>query len=370
MNYNTMRASRASAARESVSQRPAHLDELCAIVEAGGSYVEMQAARDGEDSGLDDEDARWSRRGRAQSWTDRPDEESSDMFRELEVARIQADHLHRQVRSTFAEVELHKRHASEFKALLEGAEDELSRAHEQLSRREKDYNHLVHKLSCAGISLREDGVLQGVNKLPMANHRPVMARRGVWQTLFRLAGGCCCWQSPKPPEGAMMLSPSPPLLRQSSSSSSKLLAGRLSGKSSVGLHDVGVQTDQPLAGAAEGSPSTNPKLSSFSTVAVMAMQHAKELQSVHQELAQRLEAKPPMDLVMERRPERQALQLVHRELVRKVSDKNLSRAASDKTLSDGGTINAQPSPGPSPDMLPTNADERVQKEATMVATVL
>ena len=102
----------------------------------------------------------------------------------------------------------------------------------------------------------------------------------------------------------------------------------------------------------------------------MAMQHAKELQSVHQELAQRLEAKPPMDLVMERRPERQALQLVHRELVRKVSDKNLSRAASDKTLSDGGTINAQPSPGPSPDMLPTNADERVQKEATMVATVL
>ena len=106
-----------------LSVRPAHLDELVRTVEAGGSYVEMHSARDEDDVGLGGEEEGWSRRRmRAGSLSDCQDEDSNDMFRELEVARIQMDHLHRQVRSTFAEVELHKEVVAKIKVVVQAAE--------------------------------------------------------------------------------------------------------------------------------------------------------------------------------------------------------------------------------------------------------
>ena len=121
--------------RESVFERPAHLDALVASVAAGAATVVDEYEGDSYDT-------RYGSRDSHESSYEMHAAALEEAEREAEVSRLQNDHLTRQLKGAVAELELHKRHAREFKAMLEIAEADLSAAHEHSS-------DLSHKLKLA-----------------------------------------------------------------------------------------------------------------------------------------------------------------------------------------------------------------------------
>ena len=138
-----MRSSRADerSGRESVFTRPAHLDDLVARVQSGESFAD-----DGGHWDEDEGDGRYDGGGRygavrSARYSDpsgSPGRKRSsgaasaieDMGREIEVLRMQNNNLERQLKGAVTELELHKRHCTEFKTMLQLTEGDLAAAHE------------------------------------------------------------------------------------------------------------------------------------------------------------------------------------------------------------------------------------------------
>jgi hypothetical protein len=281
--------------RESVFQRPAHLDALVAAVEGGHTY-EVDEPPDDDGDGRRDR----GRQSRGDSGAEMLIEEAQ---REAEVARLQNDHLNRQLKGAIAELELHKRHAKEYKAALEAAEADLSAAHEHVS-------DLSQKLQVAQEANRRnaDMAQQLLTHLNAARVELKSQVRKNEQLQLELSSA----DLPHGGHGA------PPVAGAPATDLAQRRLSRLSRAGRVSLPDAKIQLwDRPHSRAAlkpvthdQGvqvnlAPARS-KLeggSKFGSVAMIAMQHARELEDVHRELQQRVAAVPPTELAMERRPE-------------------------------------------------------------------
>jgi len=120
----SMRASHRE--RESVFQRPPDLDAIVArAAEASSRDEDPGSGRWDADDFPSREDRYGGGGGGGASAA-----ELEEAQREAEVAQQQAAHLEKQLRGAIAELELHKRHGREFKALLEQSEADLCASHE------------------------------------------------------------------------------------------------------------------------------------------------------------------------------------------------------------------------------------------------
>ena len=318
-----MRASHAE--RESVFGRPPNLDNILATIEAGGTFSDRPDAEDdgdGRDGGrYDDRDGgRYDSRRRGNSDAE---ELIEDAQREAEVSRRRAEHLERQLQGACAELALHKRHAQEFKAMLEAAEADLAAAHEHAAdlsqrlqlaqegnRRNADMaQQLLTHLNTARVELKaqtrkntqlqnEIVALQGSG----SEYELTSRRTSGCTSSDRISEGSCSGlgasaSSPELPRGSMG-SPSRSLWRGGSASAGGP-GGALERFCSRAMltpvtHDVGVQVNL-LHSRSDGTLST----SRIGNVAMLALQHQRELEDVQRELEPKV---APNELVMERRP--------------------------------------------------------------------
>ena len=269
-----MRASRAERPRESVFKRPTNLDEICARVEAG------------EPSGyekFDDEDdggGRWRTRAGSSEGG-----QLEDLQREMQVLQMQHAHTSRQLQGAVAELDLHKRHAEEYKELLELAEADLCAAHEHTAdlsqrlqlaqegnRRNADMaQQLLIQLDATRVELkaqarREDSRLSSFRQSGNTSHP---TQPGASSTASSAV-------APTGADSSGACAPSHEWL------SSRALLTPVT-------HDAGVQVDLPRSSGG-GSEQTHQSAwdASTSRVALIALQHARELENVHRELQSRL----------------------------------------------------------------------------------
>ena len=300
-----MRASHAE--RESVFAPPANLADILAKVNAGtpldddddddgrGRYDDDRGGR-----GRYDDDR--GGRGRGNSEMEGMIE---DAQREAEVSRMQAEHLERQLKGAVAELSLHKRHAQEFKTTLEAAEADLAASHEHVTdlsqklqlaqegnrRNAEMAQQLLIHLNTARVELKaqtrknaqlqnEIAALQGEGGAP----GDILADASSERLSQRLSEGSC---------GGAGLGRGGAGWRGSAASESAAVErfGTRAMLTPV-THDVGVQVDLRSV----KKELTNSRMGS---VAMLALQHARELENVHRELSSRV---APTELVMERRP--------------------------------------------------------------------
>lgn len=260
-----MRASRYNdaAPRESVFTRPAHLDALVASLDDPGNEWDRCSRRESNASVLGGGNA-----------VDAGMLEEAQ--REVEVLRLQNEHVNRQLKGAMAELALHKRHAEEFKRLLETAEADLVAAHEtttdlsqrlQLAqegnRRNADMaQQLLTHLNTTRVELKAQTLRNAQLEQEREEGRSSSSAAGM--------------------EGAAV--------QHHPASTQSLYSGITSRAALVPVtHDVGVQVDTKPTGPASSWDAVN------SRAAMIALKHAHELEkmqsgSVPQELA--MEARP------------------------------------------------------------------------------
>jgi len=128
-----------SSGRESLFTRPAHLDDLVARIEAGETFEDTSESRhesrydfgrprsrSSANDSADDADERTSRCSKHHL-----EAQLEEADRDKEVMRMQIEQHRRQQKSRETELELHKKHGAEFRALLEVAEGDLAASNEK-----------------------------------------------------------------------------------------------------------------------------------------------------------------------------------------------------------------------------------------------
>ena len=204
-----------------------------------------------------------------------------DAQREAEIARQRAEFLEKQLKGAIAELELHKKHGREFKTLLEQSEGDLCAATEHAadlqqrlqlaqegSRRNADMaQQLLKHLNTSRVEAKAQARRNAQLEAELAESRRALATgRG----------------EVAPFNGSPVASLPSPLHAADSTPSASLVA-RLSSRAALTpvTHDVGVQADLRSARGSDapGSPT--------SRMQQIALQHARELSTVHDELAKR-----------------------------------------------------------------------------------
>ena len=269
--------------RESVFTRPTDLDAIVARAAASddASSAWETGGIGGAHPGRDD----------ARSMDDSSLEMLEDAQREAEVARQQVDHLAKQLRGAVAELELHRRHGREFKALLEESESDLCAAHEHAAdlqqrlqlaqegnRRNSDMaQQLLRHLNSTRVELKAQARRTSLLESELAASRAARTDEAAERH-----------GASSDAEGHEGVAPDSPVSQDMSSSHVPLLA-RLGPRAALTpvTHEIGVQVDSGRADLLH---------SRMGGAKMVALQHAKELE--HQSHAQRaveavnMEARP------------------------------------------------------------------------------
>lgn len=260
-----MRASRydAAAPRESVFTRPAHLDALVANLESAG----------------DDYDRRYRRDSAASEYDGAADSAGmlEDAQREAEVLRLQNEHLNRQLKGAMAELALHKRHADEYKRLLETAEMDLVAAHETTT-------DLSQRLQLAQEGNRRNADMAQQLLTHLNTTRVELKAQTLRNAQLDLERAGLAAHSSSSEGGEGNPHQQPP-------QQSPLYAGATSRAALVPVtHDIGVQVESKANNSAASWDIAT------SRVARIALKHAHELEHVKSPSA-------PQELAMEARPD-------------------------------------------------------------------
>jgi ParB-like chromosome segregation protein Spo0J len=272
--------------------RPAHLDALVARVEAGSSYED-------EDEG-DMMNDRYGGRGRGPS-DDATAERLEDMEREQTVLRMQNEHMSRQLKGALAELALHKKHAEEFKALLELAEVDLCAAHEhsadlsqrlQLAqegnRRTADMaQQLLMHLDTTRVELKAQTRRVELLENARATRKPGAATEQHAQPGLSSGGPSVDGAVTQASDSARDASAGP------TQPTGDALLAQLSSRAALTpvTHDVGVQVDLGSASRADGKA-----VAGVANAKLIALQHAQELERINGD------GSAPRELAMEARP--------------------------------------------------------------------
>jgi len=314
-----MRASHAD--RESVFAPPANLANILATIESGGTFSDAGTGGrygDGYDDCMRYDDGR---HGHGRGGDSEMEAMIDEAQRDAEVSRMQADHLGRQLKGAVAELALHKRHAQEFKAMLEAAEADLAASHEhsidlgqklQLAqegnRRNADMaQQLLTHLNTARVELKAQtrknaqlqndlAALQDEGGGTSWSERFSSGSYGIASSAASVASTTATSLDPRSGglgSGQTRLSYRPPASVGSGGGPTAALERFCSRAMLTPVtHDVGVQVERR-------SSRNELQNSRMGSVALLALQHARELESVHRELTSRI---APAELVMERRP--------------------------------------------------------------------
>ena len=279
-----MRASRAERPRESVFKRPTNLDDICARVEAGEPSGYEQ---------FDDEDDGGSGRRRARAGSSEDGGQLEDLRREMQVLQMQHAHTSRQLQGAVAELDLHKRHAEEYKELLELAEADLCAAHEHTA-------DLSQRLQLAQEGNRRNAEMAQQLLIQLDTTRVELKAQARREVDYRMSS---FRQSECKSHGAAttVASTAASTTASTAASTAAPTGADASGACSPShewlssralltpvTHDAGVQVDIRPSGGASAPSHQSPWDISNSRVALIALQHARELENVHRELQSRL----------------------------------------------------------------------------------
>ena len=186
----------------------------------------------------------------------RDDDEVEDLQREVQVLRMQHAHATRQLKGAVAELEVHRNHAAEYKALLELAEEDLCAAHEHV----------------ADLSQRLQLAYEGNRRNAEVAQQLLMHLNATRLELKAQA----CSPAEVPKDATVAKSAATPVRHSARTVLTTV------------THDFGVQADLLPASERRATMSTSPRDAANSRTALIAVKHARDLEQVHRELQQRL----------------------------------------------------------------------------------